>query len=173
MLEAAREDIKAYDQRAQEIIAAVDNPKIKASDIVLLSEQRAKQNANAAKQDDEALEQDGKFKSNAANSKRAMAHAAIGKEHSSLSKDEEILLAKEQEAQAFADVIKAGHEVVCPVVFELDELSDGKAEESLDKDSDDKSDMPVGYMSKQELLAEEQEIKELLKKAYSNLKRLR
>lgn len=170
MLEAAREDIKAYDQRAQEVIAAVDNPKIKASDIVLLSVQRAKQNANAAKQDDEALEQDGKFKSNAANSKRAMAHAAIGNEHSSLSKDEEILLAKEQEAQAFADVIKAGHEVVCPVVFELDELSDGKAEESLDKDSDDKSDMPVGYMSKQELLAEEQEIKELLKKAYSNLK---
>ena len=99
-----------------------------------------------------------------------MAHAAIGNEHSSLSKDEEILLAKEQEAQAFADVIKAGHEVVCPVVFELDELSDGKAEESLDKASDDKSDMPVGYMSKQELLAEEQEIKELLKKAYSNLK---
>ena len=170
MLEAAREDIKAYDLRAQEIIAAVDNPKIKASDIVLLSEQRAKQNAHAAKQDDEALEQDGKFKSNAANSKRAMAHAATGGEHSSLSKDEEILLAKEQEAQAFADVIKAGHEVVCPVVFELDELSDGKAEESLDKDSDDKSDMPVGYMSKQELLAEEQEIKELLKKAYSNLK---
>lgn len=170
MLEAAREDIKAYDQRAQEIIAAVDNPKIKASDIVLLSEQRAKQNANAAKQDDEAIEQDGKFKSNLGNSKRAMAHAAIGEEHSSLSKDEEILLAKEQEAQAFADVIKAGHEVVCPVVFELDELSDGKAEESLDKDSDDKSDMPVGYMSKQELLAEEQEIKELLKKAYSNLK---
>lgn len=170
MLEAAREDIKAYDQRAQEVIAAVDNPKIKASDIVLLSVQRAKQNANAAKQDYEALEQDGKFKSNAANSKRAKAHAAIGKEHSSLSKDEEILLAKEQEAQAFADVIKAGHEVVCPVVFELDELSDGEAEESLDKDSDDKSDMPVGYMSKQELLAEEQEIKELLKKAYSNLK---
>lgn len=170
MLEAAREDIKAYDQRAQEIIAAVDNPKIKASDIVLLSEQRAKQNADAAKQDDEALEQDSKFKSNAANSKRAMAHAAIGGEHSSLSKDEEILLAKEQEAQAFADVIKAGHEVVCPVVFELDELSKGEAEESLDKDSDDKSDMPVGYMSKQELLAEEQEIKELLKKAYSNLK---
>ena len=170
MLEAAREDIKAYDQRAQEVIAAVDNPKIKASDIVLLSEQRAKQNADAAKQDDEALEQDGKFKTSSANSKRAMAHAAIGKEHSSLSKDEEILLAKEQEAQAFADVIKAGHEVVCPVVFELDELSDGKAEESLDKDSDDKSDMPVGYMSKQELLAEEQEIKELLKKAYSNLK---
>ena len=170
MLEAAREDIKAYDQRAQEIIAAVDNPKIKASDIVLLSEQRAKQNANAAKQDDEALDQDGKCKSNAANSKRAMALTAIGGEHSSLSKDEEILLAKEQEAQAFADVIKAGHEVVCPVVFELDELSDGEAEESLDKDSDDKSDMPVGYMSKQELLAEEQEIKELLKKAYSNLK---
>ena len=170
MLEAAREDIKAYDQRAQEIIAAVDNPKIKASDIVLLSEQRAKQNAHAAKQDDEAIEQDGKFKSNFGNSKRAMAHAAIGNEYSSLSKDEEILLAKEQEAQAFADVIKAGHEVVCPVVFELDELSDGKAEESLDKDSDDKSDMPVGYMSKQELLAEEQEIKELLKKAYSNLK---
>ena len=170
MLEAAREDIKAYDQRAQEIIAAVDNPKIKASDIVLLSEQRAKQNADAAKQDDEAIEQDGKFKSNLGNSKRAMAHAAIVGEHSSLSKDEEILLAKEQEAQAFADVIKAGHEVVCPVVFELDELSDGKAEESLDKDSDDKSDMPVGYMSKQELLAEEQEIKELLKKAYSNLK---
>ncbi|WP_027938795.1 AAA family ATPase [Anaerobiospirillum succiniciproducens] len=170
MLESAREDIKAYDQRAQEIIAAVDNPKIKASDIVLLSEQRAKQNANAAKQDDEALEQDSKFKTSSANSKRAMAHAAIGNEHSSLSKDEEILLAKEQEAQAFADVIKAGHEVVCPVVFELDELSDGEAEESLGKDSDDKSDMPVGYMSKQELLAEEQEIKELLKKAYSNLK---
>ena len=170
MLEAAREDIKAYDQRAQEIIAAVDNPKIKASDIVLLSEQRAKQNADAAKQDDKAIEQDGKFKSNLGNSKRAMAHAAIGNEHSSLSKDEEILLAKEQEAQAFADVIKAGHEVVCPVVFELDELSDGEAEESLGKDSDDKSDMPVGYMSKQELLAEEQEIKELLKKAYSNLK---
>lgn len=170
MLEAAHEDIKAYDQRAQEIIAAVDNPKIKASDIVLLSEQRAKQNAHAAKQDDEAIEQDGKFKSNLGNSKRAMAHAATDNEHSSLSKDEEILLAKEQEAQAFADVIKAGHEVVCPVVFELDELSDGKAEESLDKDSDDKSDMPVGYMSKQELLAEEQEIKELLKKAYSNLK---
>ena len=170
MLEAAREDIKAYDLRAQEIIAAVDNPKIKASDIVLLSEQRAKQNANAAKQDDEAIEQDGKFKSNLGNSKRAMAHAAIGEEHSSLSKDEEILLAKEQEAQAFADVIKAGHEVVCPVVFELDELSEGEAEESLDKDSDDKSDMPVGYMSKQEQLAEEQEIKELLKKAYSNLK---
>lgn len=170
MLEAAREDIKAYDQRAQEVIAAVDNPKIKASDIVLLSEQRAKQNANAAKQDDEALDQDGKCKSNAATSKRAMAHAAIGNEHSSLSKDEEILLAKEQEAQAFADVIKAGHEVVCPVVFELDELAQGEAEESLDKDSDDKSDMPVGYMSKQELLAEEQEIKELLKKAYSNLK---
>ena len=105
-----------------------------------------------------------------ATSTRAMAHAAIGNEHSSLSKDEEILLAKEQEAQAFADVIKAGHEVVCPVVFELDELAQGKAEESLDKDSDDKSDMPVGYMSKQELLAEEQEIKELLKKAYSNLK---
>lgn len=170
MLEAAREDIKAYDQRAQEVIAAVDNPKIKASDIVLLSVQRAKQNANAAKQDDEALEQDGKFKNNLGNTKRAMAQAAIGGEHSSLSKDEEILLAKEQEAQAFADIIKAGHEVVCPVVFELDELSDGKAEESLDKDSDDKSDMPVGYMSKQELLAEEQEIKELLKKAYSNLK---
>ena len=170
MLEAAREDVKAYDQRAQEVIAAVDNPEIKASDIVLLSVQRAKQNANAAKQDDEALEQDGKFNSNLGNSKRAMAHAAIGKEHSSLSKDEEILLAKEQEAQAFADVIKAGHEVVCPVVFELDELSEGEAEESLDKDSDDKSDMPVGYMSKQELLAEEQEIKELLKKAYSNLK---
>ena len=170
MLEAAREDIKAYDQRAQEIIAAVDNPKIKASDIVLLSEQRAKQNAHAAKQDDEAIEQDGKFKSNLGNSKRAKAHAAIGNEHSSLSKDEEILLAKEQEAQASADVIKAGHEVVCPVVFELDELAQGKAEESLDKDSDDKSDMPVGYMSKQELLAEEQEIKELLKKAYSNLK---
>lgn len=170
MLEAAREDIKAYDQRAQEVIAAVDNPKIKASDIILLSEERAKQNANAAKQDDEVLEQDGKFKSNLGNSKRAMAHAAIGGEHSSLSKDEEILLAKEQEAQAFADVIKAGHEVVCPVVFELDELSKDEAEESLDKDSDDKSDMPVGYMSKQELLAEEQEIKELLKKAYSNLK---
>ena len=170
MLEAAREDIKAYDQRAQEIIAAVDNPKIKASDIVLLSVQRAKQNANAAKQDDEALEQDGTFKANSASSKRAMAHTATDNEQSSLSKDEEILLAKEQEAQAFADVIKAGHEVVCPVVFELDELSDGKAEESLDKDSDDKSDMPVGYMSKQELLAEEQEIKELLKKAYSNLK---
>ena len=170
MLEAAREDIKAYDLRAQEVIAAVDNPKIKASDIVLLSVQRAKQNADAAKQDDEALEQDGKFKSNFGNSKRAMALAATGNEHSSLSKDEEILLAKEQEAQAFADVIKAGHEVVCPVVFELDELAQGKAEESLDKDSDDKSDMPVGYMSKQELLAEEQEIKELLKKAYSNLK---
>lgn len=170
MLEAAREDIKAYDLRAQEVIAAVDNPKIKASDIVLLSVQRAKQNANAAKQDDEALEQDGKFKSNLGNTKRAMAQAAIGGEHSSLSKDEEILLAKEQEAQAFADVIKAGHEVVCPVVFELDELAQGKAEESLDKDSDDKSDMPVGYMSKQEILAEEQEIKELLKKAYSNLK---
>ena len=170
MLEAAREDVKAYDQRAQEVIAAVDNPEIKASDIVLLSVQRAKQNANAAKQDDEALEQDGTFKANSASSKRAMAHTAIGKEHSSLSKDEEILLAKEQEAQAFADVIKAGHEVVCPVVFELDELSEGEAEESLDKDSDDKSDMPVGYMSKQEQLAEEQEIKELLKKAYSNLK---
>lgn len=170
MLEAAREDVKAYDQRAQEVIAAVDNPEIKASDIVLLSVQRAKQNANAAKQDDEALEQDGTFKTNSARSKRAMAHTAIGKEHSSLSKDEEILLAKEQEAQAFADVIKAGHEVVCPVVFELDELSEGEAEDSLDKDSDDKSDMPVGYMSKQEQLAEEQEIKELLKKAYSNLK---
>lgn len=165
MLVAAREDIKAFDLRAQEAIAAVDNPNIKAGDIILLSEERAKQRAQEATDD-----QGENTSSHAYNKYGTSAKSAKGESNSNLSKDEEILLAKEREAQAFADVIKSGHEVICTVVAEIDESQSSEAEEASDNETDDKSDMPVGYMSKQEQLAEEQEIKELLKKAYTNLK---